>query len=64
MRRRGARIRMQVKAMRQRKNPPLLMVIRSETGKFDQIVFVRPDHLDEMKAQYGDRLIDFLGEEA
>lgn len=55
---------MQVKAMRQRKNPPLLMVIRSETGKFDQLVFVRPDHLDEMKAQYGDRLIDFLGEEA
>lgn len=53
------RCRMQIKAMKQRLKPPIMAVIRADNGKFDHIVFIHPDHWDEARAQYGDKLNEF-----
>ena len=52
------RIRMQMKALEQREKPPIMAIIRNDNGKFNQIVFIHPDHWNEALAQYGE-LIEF-----
>ena len=57
------RTRQQMRALELREVEPIMAILRSEKGKFDTLLLIRPDHWDEAKAEYGNRLRKFLEDE-
>ena len=53
------RCRMQARALTLREKPPICAVIRDDSGRFNELVFIHPDHWDEAYEEYGDRLTEF-----
>ena len=51
------RIRMQMKAIELRQTVPIIATLYNENRKWCQIVFIHPDDIEEVREQYGDRLI-------
>ena len=49
------RVRQQMRAMMQRKYPPVLAVLHDDT-KYSTVLLIDPRELEEYKARYGDRL--------